>query len=201
MTTVRQAILNECAWGVRNTAQIHYEQIRPTPNQRWKSHLLPITTDCSGSTEAIFFAAGAPDPSGLGYNGQGNTATLYGNAEHVPISDLIGGDMIVCFQGTETEHVYIVVERLAGGDLKLFSHGQESTPAFEKLSSVAAYWNSIGKMVGCRTLPIAETRYKWTVLSANKVIDKTRHPAMWASRHPRAFRKYDWVRFRKDVIE
>lgn len=201
MTVVRQQIVAECAWGVKNTTNIHYAQTRPTPNQRWKSHTLPITTDCSGSTEAIFFTSGAPDPSGLGYNGQGNTATLYANATHLRIADLVAGDFIVCFKGTETEHVYIVVARLPSGDLKLFTHGQESTPAYENYSQVRGYWDSVGHMAGCRTLPlIYQLEYTWAVLNANRVLDHTKHPARWAVRHPRSFRKYDWVRFRKDVL-
>jgi hypothetical protein len=201
LTKVRQAIVNECAWGVKNDPSIHYGQIRPTPNARWKSHLLPITTDCSGSEEAIFYAAGAPDPSGLGYDGQGNTATLYSNAEHIAMADLTPGDFIICFKGTETDHVYIVVEKLAGGDYKMFTHGDESCPKYENWSAVKSYWASVGHAQGCRTLPTVDApSYRWTVLNANKVLDHTRHPAVWASRHPRAFRKYNWVRFRKDVL-
>jgi hypothetical protein len=199
-TKLRQAIVNECSWGVAHDASIHYDQVRPTPNAKWKAHTLPIYTDCSGSTEAIFYTVGAPDPSGLSYSGQGNTATLYANAEHLPISDLIPGDFIICFKGTETEHVYIVVERIPGGDLKLFTHGQESTPAYENLSAVSGYWRSVGKMTGCRTLPLSDTPdYAWAVLNANSVIGKTRHPARYAIRHPRMFRKYRWIRFRRDV--
>ncbi len=200
LTAIRQKILSECAWGVSKTASIHYAQIRPTKYSNWDNHVLPISTDCSGSTECVYHAAGAPDPSGYGYNGSGNTATLYSNAEHVPLSDLVGGDFIICFKGTETEHVYVVIERVAGGDLKLFSHGSEAGPLYEKLSAVKSYWDSIGHLTGCRTLPMTDKpTYKWAVLTANKVIDHTRHPALWASRHPRAFRRYDWVRFRKDV--
>jgi len=189
---------------VKNDASIHYTQDLSARQQslaRWKGHMTPLSTDCSGSLTDIFFSVGAPDPSGNGYRYVGNTASLYANAEHLPMADLWPGDFIICFKGTETEHVYIVVDRmLEGRDYKLFSHGQESTPAYENLSDVKAYWNSIGHMQGCRTLPMSDTpNYKWTVLTANKKLDTTRHPARWAVRHPRSFRKYDWVRFRKDV--
>ncbi len=200
LTLIRQKILTECAWGVENSPSIHYAQIRPTKYANWDNHTLPISTDCSGSTECVYHAAGAPDPSGLGYSGAGNTATLYSNATHVPLSDLVGGDFIICFKGTETEHVYIVIERLAGGDLKLFTHGDESCPKYENLSAVKAYWDSVGHVQGCRTLPTVDApNYKWTVLNANKVLDTTKHPAIWASRHPKAFRKYQWIRFRRDA--
>lgn len=204
LTKVRSAILDECAWGVKNTTAIHYSQdltLRMQSLSRWKSHLTPLSTDCSGSLTDIWHAAGAPDPNGYGYNAIGNTATLYANATHVPLNDLAAGDFIICFKGTETEHVYIVVQRLTGGDLKLFTHGEESTPAYENLSAVSSYWNSVGHLAGCRTLPVTDkVHYKWTVLTANRVIDHTRTPALWATRHPRSFRKYDWVRFRKDVM-
>ncbi len=204
LTKVRQAIVNQCAWGVSKDPSIHYSMdltARQRSLAQWKSHLTPLSTDCSGALTDVFYTAGAPDPSGLGYKYIGNTASLYGNSEHLAIADLIPGDFIICFKGNETEHVYIVVERLGGGDLKLFTHGQESTPAYEKLSAVSGYWHSVGHLQGCRTLPVADkVNYRWTILNANKVLDHTRHPAVWATRHPRAFRKYDWVRFRKDVL-
>ncbi len=204
MTTTRQRIIDECAWGVKNTSSIHYTQDLAERQQslsRWKSHLLPLSTDCSGSLDDIFHAAGAPDPNGYDYRSIGNTASLYGNAEHVPMSSLVAGDFIICFKGTETEHVYIVVATLTGGDLKLFTHGDESCPAYENWSAVKAYWASVGHAQGCRTLPLEDAPdYKWAVLNANKMLDKTKHPTRWAMRHPRLFRKYRWIRFRRDVI-
>lgn len=199
ITVVRQKIVAECNWGVGHTADIHYAQIRPTPNARWKAHLTPITTDCSGSAEAIFYSAGAPDPSGYGYNGEGNTSSIYANAEHIPISLLQPGDMIICFMGTENAHMYIVLERLPNNDFKMFSHGAESDPKFENYSAVSNYWT---RMVGCRTLPLVDKpSYDWTVLNGlNQIIGHTAHPVTFAVRHPTYFRKYNWVRFRKDVL-
>ena len=203
LTVIRQKILAECAWGVKTTAAIHYTQDLAERQQslaRWKSHTTPLSTDCSGSLTDIYHASDAPDPSGLSYAYIGNTASLYGNAEHVPLADLVGGDFIICFKGTETEHVYIVIERLAGGDLKMFTHGDESCPKYENLSGVKSYWDSIGHLTGCRTLPMTDTPdYKWAILNANAIIGKTRHPAIWATRHPKLFRKYQWIRFRRDV--
>jgi hypothetical protein len=202
-TQIRQRIVAECAWGVKNTVSIHYTQDLNARQQslgRWKSHLTPLSTDCSGSTTDIFYTAGAPDPNGVDYRYIGNTATLYANAEHLALKELVAGDFIVCFKGTETEHVYIVVARYPSGDLKLFTHGEESTPAYENLSAVSAYWQSVGHLQGCRTLPLTDTpSYRWTVLTANKVLDHTKHPARYAIRHPRMFRKYRWIRFRRDV--
>ncbi len=200
LTATRQKIVDECAWGVKNDPNIHYAQIRPTKYGNWDAHKVPISTDCSGSTECIYHAAGAPDPSGLGYSGSGNTATLYSNSEHISIASTEPGDFIICFKGTETEHVYVVVQKLAGGDVKVFTHGDESCPKYENLSAVKPYWDSVGHVQACRTLPLQDApNYRWTVLSANKVIDHTKHPAIWATRHPKAFRKYQWIRFRRDT--
>ena len=125
-------------------------------------------------------------------------AALYGNAEHIPLANLQPADFIVCFKGTETEHVYIVTDHLANDDLKLFSHGRETTPAYETLSSVKAYWNSIGRLAGCRTLPLAEPAPSWLVLNGRgERIAHTNHPATWAMRHPKAFRHNDIVRFKQ----
>ena len=40
---------------------------------------LPLTTDCSGFVTLCYAWAGAPDPRGLGYSGQGWTGTLLAN--------------------------------------------------------------------------------------------------------------------------
>lgn len=202
LTQVRQNIVNECDWGVAHNASIHYTQDLSSRDQslhQWQHHSTPMGTDCSGALTDIFYTAGAPDPSGYAYNSIGNTGSLYSNAEHIKMADLLPGDFIICFKGAESEHVYIIRKKLAGSDYQLFTHGDESCPKFENLSAVSGYWNGIGHMQACRTLPVVPN-YRWAVLSAHKVIAKTKHPAMWAAAHPKSFRKYDWVRFRKDVL-
>lgn len=202
LTAVRQKICDECDWGVAHNASIHYTQdlnARQKSLHSWNVHDVPLSTDCSGALTDIFHKAGAPDPSGVGYAYIGNTGTLYNNSHHVNMDELEPGDFIICFKGAESEHVYIVRKKLAGGDYQVFTHGDESCPKYEKLSSVKNYWNSVGSLHGCRTLPVA-VDYKWTILTGRKVIAHTDHPVRWAVRHPRAFRKHQWIRYRRDVV-
>lgn len=51
-----------------------YGQVRPMPLD--KPPDVPRVTDCSGHVTTVYFAAGAPDPNGRGYDGQGYTGTL-----------------------------------------------------------------------------------------------------------------------------
>ncbi len=61
-----------------------YDEIRPIPKYSSFAALKTaiskgtvIHTDCSGSTTMIFEAAGLKDPNGFGFNGSGNTTSLY----------------------------------------------------------------------------------------------------------------------------
>jgi hypothetical protein len=46
-----------------------YDEIRPYPPNLYKP--APVTTDCSGFVTLCYKTAGAADPNGLGYSGQG----------------------------------------------------------------------------------------------------------------------------------
>src|SRR5260370_35323395 len=78
--SVRDGIVVVALWGVRNEPRIHYAPVRPIPLRR----TLPLTTDCSGFATLCYFLAGAPDPNGLGYIGQGYTGTMLRHLPHVP---------------------------------------------------------------------------------------------------------------------
>ena len=67
VATVRRKIVAAARWGIANEPRIHYGEIRPIPLGR----TLPLTTDCSGFVTICYYLAGAPDPNGLGYSGQG----------------------------------------------------------------------------------------------------------------------------------
>lgn len=130
--TLREKVVLWARWGVQHTAQIHYAETRPYP-----LHLeTPMTTDCSGFATLCYKEAGAADPNGLGYNGEGYTGTLLSHAEKAGkiITDLSHarpGDLIVYGPGTG-EHVAIIVE--SGPDPLTVSHGQESDPSYVRVS-------------------------------------------------------------------
>jgi cell wall-associated NlpC family hydrolase len=128
VTTVRQKIVTAARWGIAHEPQVHYGEIRPIPLGR----RLPLTTDCSGFVTLCYFLAGAPDPNGLGYSGEGWTGTLLRNLDEVPgWGNARRGDLVV-WGGYPGRHVAIVLE--PGDDPLLCSHGQERGPVAIRFS-------------------------------------------------------------------
>ena len=95
---------------------------------------LPLTTDCSGFVTLCYFIAGAPDPNGLDYDGQGSTGTLLRHMTRV--LEAKGGDVVV-FGAYPGHHAAIVLE--PGDDPLLASHGQERGPVEVRFSTESRY--------------------------------------------------------------
>jgi cell wall-associated NlpC family hydrolase len=117
--TTRAKIVAAARWGIAHEPRIHYGQIRPMPLAR----TLPLTTDCSGFVTLCYFLAGAPDPNGLGYSGEGWTGTLLHHLHGV--DDPLAGDVVV-WGAYPGRHCAIVLE--PGEDPLLCSHGAERGP-------------------------------------------------------------------------
>lgn len=204
LTKLRQAVVDQAGYVVNHGKTWEYYEIRPVPIAAIKAWngTKPIKTDCSGSVIGIYARAGAPDPSGYGYSGSGNTDSFYQHLEHLAsYTDCQPGDMVdVTLPSRGTVHVYLVVERTAN-DLKVFSHGGPlgKPPVYEMLSAVKGYWYSTGHVfTGLQALPKVEAAPSWVILNgAGTRLATTNHPVRWAVAHPRAFRKYDKVRFNK----
>jgi hypothetical protein len=199
-TKLRTQVLTEAQWVLAHGAQWLYYEIRPIPIVAIKAGHLPVKTDCSGSVIGIYARAGAPDPGGYNYDGAGNTNSFYSHCEHLAsYTDAEPGDLVdVGSPSAGTVHVYLVLEKTAH-DLKVFSHGGPlgTPPQTKMLSSVKDYWYSSGHVfTGLRSLPLADKVPSWVVLNGRgERIATTNHPVRWAVAHPRAFRKYDKVRF------
>jgi cell wall-associated NlpC family hydrolase len=127
VATVRQKIVTAARWGIAHEPQIHYGEVRPIPLAR----KLPLTTDCSGFVTLCYFLAGAPDPNGLDYIGEGWTGTLLRRLDHIPFADAQPGDLVV-WGAYPGRHVAILLE--AGDDPLLCSHGQERGPLAVRFS-------------------------------------------------------------------
>jgi cell wall-associated NlpC family hydrolase len=112
-------IVAAARWGIANEPRIHYGETRPVPLAR----ALPLTTDCSGFVTLCYYLAGAPDPNGLGYSGQGWTGTLLA---HLPRARRLRAGDIVVWGAYPGRHCAIVLE--PGADPLLASHGQERGP-------------------------------------------------------------------------
>ena len=55
--------------------EIHYRESRPIPALD-RPRSLPLETDCSGFATLCYSWAGAPDPNGNGFSGEGYTGTM-----------------------------------------------------------------------------------------------------------------------------
>lgn len=119
--SVRAEIVEVARWGIRMQARIHYAEVRPMPLRRE----LPLATDCSGFATLCYFLAGAPDPNGLEYIGQGYTGTLLRHLPHVGTGDIRRGDIVV-WGRYPGNHCAVVLE--PGDDPLLASHGSEQGP-------------------------------------------------------------------------
>ena len=132
MATLREKIVTAARWGIEHERSIHYGEVRPMPLTR----KLPLTTDCSGFVTLCYRLAGAPDPNGLGYSGQGWTGTLLLHLESIPALDARGGDLVV-WGAYPGRHVAVVLE--PGADPLLCSHGQERGPLAVRFSVECRY--------------------------------------------------------------
>lgn len=132
---LREAIVANAEWGIAHEPQIHYAELRPIDALR-EPRRLPLTTDCSGFVTLCYAWAGAPDPNGLGYSGQGWTGTLLAHLQPVAAAAVEPGDLVV-FGPPPGNHVALVLE--PGEDPLLCSHGQERGPVAVALSVESSY--------------------------------------------------------------
>lgn len=86
----------------------------------------PRWEDCSSFATWCYWVAGAPDPNGLGYNGQGWTGTQVANGRRVSLSAARVGDLVFYgWQGFAPSHVAVYV-----GENRVVSHGSHIGPLF-----------------------------------------------------------------------
>lgn len=125
---VRQKIVDWANWFVQNKnkrkTKVHYAEIRPIPH----TLKFPMTTDCSGFVTLLHQLAGAADPNGYGFNGQGYTGTLLTHGRHIVPSAVLPGDIVIYGAGTG-EHAAVIV-KVHGNDFLTVSHGQEGDPSY-----------------------------------------------------------------------
>jgi Putative peptidoglycan binding domain len=143
--TWRIKIVANARWGIANEPQIHYEQLRPIDGLR-DPRKLPLHTDCSGFATLCYAWAGAPDPNGLDYSGQGWTGTLLEHMKPVPAGGLQPGDLVV-FGPPPGHHVALVLE--PGTDPLLCSHGEEQGPLRIRFSVESAYQPAPATWLSC----------------------------------------------------
>jgi hypothetical protein len=124
MTSNGSKIAAEAEWCIGRSNSIHYREIRPIQGLGHR-RVLPITVDCSGFVTVCFNWAGAPDPNGNKYGGQGYTGTLLRHGGPTTQKEAKPGDLVIFGAGTGN-HVALVTH--AGANPILASHGGEAGP-------------------------------------------------------------------------
>ncbi len=201
MTTLRAKITAEAGWGCAHEASIHYRETRPIPLAAYKAHTLPLTTDCSGFATCCYYAAGAPDPNGLNYSGQGYTGTLLDHLPQVSLAQAEPADLVV-FGAPPGLHVVVLLESgtANSGDPNVASHGTEAGPRVERLSAERAYFHG-HPMTVLRGVadPVAKPSTHRTIITGSGLVlaKDVRYPWAWALRHRGLLAKYDSVRFQR----
>jgi Putative peptidoglycan binding domain len=127
---LRARIVGVARWGIAQAAEIHYAELRPIEGL-YRPWQVPLRTDCSGFVTLCYAWAGAPDPNGLGYDGQGFTGTLIAHLRPVPLDGAQEGDLVVWGEPPGV-HVALVLE--PGSDPLLCSHGREEGPLETRFS-------------------------------------------------------------------
>jgi len=131
MADVRNQIVAWANWGVANNARFVYTE----GPQRMQNVHSPgngtIYCDCSAFVTYCYSWAGAADPNGQGFDGQGYTGTLLSHGIEIPVSEAIPGDVIVYGPGTG-EHTALVVQ--AGPDPLTISMGEQGDPSLIHVS-------------------------------------------------------------------
>jgi hypothetical protein len=213
---IRAAMKAQAEWAVAHPTALNYSQARPIPYSQWDHHQPVIETDCSGSYICIAHAAGAPDPSGQHYDGEGYTGSIAGNLRHVGraadlgIGDAIGyGDLV-----DVNSHITMVVE--PGDDPLCFTFGA-NPPALVRYSTEVNERRAGGEPVNPitfmqllpRTPPLPpKKRRPWSVaIAAGGEVLAVLHgwpwavararTGLWRARHPRKWRSVTGVSYHR----
>lgn len=198
MSDLRKDILSQAGWGVANQAEIHYAQTRPIPLHTYRQHRLPLTTDCSGFVTCCYYAAGAPDPNGLGYSGQGFTGSLIGHLPEIAHHEAEAGDIVVFGPG-DGDHAVILLDPGTVPDPRVISHGTEDDPHIQPLSiEVNSHPPPTRFLRGVPPQKVGPVK-TWNVVNGSGELlgEKIKHPVRWALAHPKSFRKWWNVSFKR----
>ena len=138
----REHMVEWMTWAVNHEPDIHYSQdfnLR-MDLARMKNKRLPLAEDCSSTTIGMHYYAGAPDPTGNGYQRSATnyTGTLLTGSKPIGKNQLKPGSMIIYGPGSGN-HVCVVYKLASDGNHLLFSHGQERGPIIISMSAEAAF--------------------------------------------------------------
>lgn len=109
----RRAVVELGRWGITHEPQIYYSNRRPFPLRKpGQLPKLPLWADCSAWVTICYRYAGAADPNGLRYSGQGYTGTLLDHMKRIPIGAVKHGDVVIygCASYANGHHAAVVIE-------------------------------------------------------------------------------------------
>ena len=131
MPDVRSQIVAWARWGVDNRNGFTYTEGPQRMSGVHKPGQLPCWCDCSAFVTYCYSWAGAPDPNGQGYDGQGYTGTLLSHGTPVELGQLMPGDVVVYGSGTG-DHTALIVD--VSPDPLTVSMGQQGDPSLVRVS-------------------------------------------------------------------
>lgn len=136
----RDEICHYAEYLIDHAPTIHYSERRPIDYAFQYAATVSWTADCSGSTAAIYKAAGAPDPTGRHYDGYGNTDTILATLRPIARYDARRGDLVLWHIGADGKHVAVLLESPRWhADPWMESHGGEYGPLHVPLSTEIRY--------------------------------------------------------------
>jgi cell wall-associated NlpC family hydrolase len=141
-TDKRKLIVNAALYGAQHEPSIHYTQSSLRMygvRNKVKPPGIPRYEDCSSFATWCYWLAGASDPNGLGYNGQGYTGTLAAHGSRRTLAYARPGDLVFYGGGFPYTHVAIYI---GGG--RVVSHGSEHGPIicaawYRPISTIRSY--------------------------------------------------------------
>lgn len=130
--TLREKVVEAARYFVSIEPRVHYTESASRMTIVRKRLRPPVADgidiweDCSSFDTGLYWIAGAPDPNGRGYDGQGYTGTLYPRGRSVTAAGARPGDLV--FYGWDSRinapaHVALYI-----GNGRVISHGSEAGP-------------------------------------------------------------------------
>lgn len=126
----RTALVQLAQKSVTNHANFTYAEIRPM-------HLAATghwTGDCSTFVTWLFWMNKLADPNQMGYNGWGNTQTLYAKGQKISAAQVQPGDVVIyaADQPLSRQHTALIVQ--GGVDPLTVSMGMQGDPSYVHVS-------------------------------------------------------------------
>ena len=115
---------------VQQHAHFNYLEVRPMHlRNEW-----PWIGDCSEFVTWLFWKLQLPDPNNNGYNGWGNTTTLYAHGVKISLAEVQPGDIALYSMDRPLVEQHTAVVVRGGADPLTVSMGQQGDPSYVHVS-------------------------------------------------------------------